>query len=609
VLVLPLILYSDDLSGNRSKKWNKFDCIAFLLAGLPKEMNTNLRNIHLISASNRVTVLEMLQPLADELKMLQSGTFLFDAYWNEVVFVYAPVLMVICDNPRSSELLGHMTGNPKKFCRLCMCDRTVDPTVTSRRRSKSESLDICTQISMACDVKAKENIKTSFGLTGKTNPLFELDVDLFQSTPIECLHTILLGPYKYLLRHVMENLTSTQKVEISARLNAFPFSGFKYKLKANICRYVGSLVGRDFKAFAQLALYILGPYLNESEMLAWLFLSKIFAATYIDIVDVTKSSHYVAITTGFISALKIAYPDFLKKAKIHLLLHLPEVLLQFGPTSAYNTERCESFNSLVRTANVYSNKQAPSRDIATSFSVNETLYHISCGAIIQGRRAGEGLLELFKMDFVNKFLNNGCHSLQCFHGVLRKLRRDERNNPVVATVQSSLNLSVSSNSSSKLCGTTTPASHINVNSDVTLPGNPYGTVYNALIGRDGGIINTGDCIEAVNDNEIVYGILISCLQAANRISFCVIRLFDHVGVDNEYDCPLFTLTDDILLIPAIKISKSVNMLHQCDKDCVFVRSSGCHIIERETVDLSNEITCFQHNFNNNLYFLNIYCMN
>ena len=39
--------------------------------------------------------------------------------------------------------------------------------------------------------------------------------------------------------------------------------------------YVGSLVGRDFKAFAQLALFVIGPYVNEFEVKAWLFLSKV----------------------------------------------------------------------------------------------------------------------------------------------------------------------------------------------------------------------------------------------------------------------------------------------------------------------------------------------
>ena len=32
----------------------------------------------------------------------------------------APVLAFMGDNPRASEVVGHMTGYPNKFCRQCM---------------------------------------------------------------------------------------------------------------------------------------------------------------------------------------------------------------------------------------------------------------------------------------------------------------------------------------------------------------------------------------------------------------------------------------------------------------------------------------------------------
>ena len=122
----------------------------------------------------------------------------------------------------------------------------------------------------------------------KYNVIFVL---ICSSTPIECLHTILLGPYKYMLRQVMENLSSVQKNEIISRFRSFPYSGFQQRLTSNVCRlvefhmytscvchfyrYVGSLVGRDFKTFAQLALPILQPYLNGSEFKAWFSLTKV----------------------------------------------------------------------------------------------------------------------------------------------------------------------------------------------------------------------------------------------------------------------------------------------------------------------------------------------
>lgn len=35
VVMLPLVLFSDDTSGNKSKKWHKFDSWSVMLAGLP----------------------------------------------------------------------------------------------------------------------------------------------------------------------------------------------------------------------------------------------------------------------------------------------------------------------------------------------------------------------------------------------------------------------------------------------------------------------------------------------------------------------------------------------------------------------------------------------
>ena len=54
VVMLPLILYSDDTSGNRSKRWNKFDSWCLKLAGLPNKENQKLHNIHHLCSSNKV---------------------------------------------------------------------------------------------------------------------------------------------------------------------------------------------------------------------------------------------------------------------------------------------------------------------------------------------------------------------------------------------------------------------------------------------------------------------------------------------------------------------------------------------------------------------------
>ena len=41
----------------------------------------------------------------------------------------------------------------------------------------------------------------------------------------------------------------------------------------------------------------------------------------------------------FVKAIKDHFPEYAKKVKIHLILHLVDCMISFGPTSAYNTER------------------------------------------------------------------------------------------------------------------------------------------------------------------------------------------------------------------------------------------------------------------------------
>lgn len=96
-----------------------------------------------------------------------------------------------------------------------------------------------------------------------------------RSTPVETLHTILLGPYKYLLKSTIPKLSARQKEEVLARIRSFNYSGFHVRLIGNVVRYHKSFVGRDYKAWGQMALFIICPYLNEQEVRMWLTLSKV----------------------------------------------------------------------------------------------------------------------------------------------------------------------------------------------------------------------------------------------------------------------------------------------------------------------------------------------
>jgi len=79
-------------------------------------------------------------------------------------------------------------------------------------------------------------------------------------------------------------------------------------------------------------------------------------------------------------AVKEAFPELQKKVKVHLFLHLAQDMSDFGPTSTSAERygyvevfikctaciylklscRCETYNSLIRTRNIFGNSLAPS---------------------------------------------------------------------------------------------------------------------------------------------------------------------------------------------------------------------------------------------------------
>lgn len=128
VVISPLVLFSDDTSGNRSKKWNKFDYLCLSLDGLPVTEARMFKNIHFqcCTCTNRLSSIDIVQPLVDDLKQLEKGVMMFDAYMEKEVLVIAPVMVILCDNARASELVNHLGSRAKRFCRKCNTAKSKD---------------------------------------------------------------------------------------------------------------------------------------------------------------------------------------------------------------------------------------------------------------------------------------------------------------------------------------------------------------------------------------------------------------------------------------------------------------------------------------------------
>lgn len=73
----------------------------------------------------------------------------------------------------------------------------------------------------------------------------------------------------------MERLSPEQKRKVAARINSFPKSGLTTKLSGSITRHHKSAHGRDFKALAEVALFVLWDQLEDQEQPVWLSLCKV----------------------------------------------------------------------------------------------------------------------------------------------------------------------------------------------------------------------------------------------------------------------------------------------------------------------------------------------
>ncbi|KAF8586805.1 hypothetical protein K439DRAFT_1339997, partial [Ramaria rubella] len=67
------------------------------------------------------------------------------------------------------------------------------------------------------------------------------------------------------------------------------------------------------------------------------------------------------------------------KAKLHVLVHLPEDIELFGPAICFTTEVFECFNHIFQICSVLSNHHAPGCDIAIKCASMERIKHIMCG--------------------------------------------------------------------------------------------------------------------------------------------------------------------------------------------------------------------------------------
>lgn len=417
VKVSPITLFSDDYSGNMSKQHNPFESWSMTCAAMPFSMRTKRENTFFIWTGPKkggVNALSIIPFIVDDLKEMEKGKLMFSVEENEVVLVTAPLVFILADNPAHSDICGILGLTTVFPCRKCYfrnhkkkknAPYNVPINMLTRNYNRRTKEDYVTASN---DEKALIVDAVEYPLTAKllsyrnlgSERLLELDsYDPGQDTPVEILHTILLGVAKYLVNHLIKVtlVKSPSKMDIliyglkrytECKSYSRPFS--------KELKHCGSFLGRDYKQLLQILPVILSAHFSdhvEDEDIILInkpltklgyLCSLVFARQvnkhFHDYVDEVSKAVEELITEVYHFDIKIANnTPYSCKPKMHLLRHLRDDLIRFGCALHFETEKGEQFNKFLREHLFHTNRQNPSKDLALKFGKQEVLRHLING--------------------------------------------------------------------------------------------------------------------------------------------------------------------------------------------------------------------------------------
>ncbi|KAH8920298.1 hypothetical protein BT69DRAFT_1299539 [Atractiella rhizophila] len=292
VVTVPVILYADDSSGNRSKKWNKHQSFYADLVGLPNKLQHQEFFINFLGTSTLQAHWNCLRSTWVCRDAWRTPRSVWDAQLGEEV-VYRPlVLLFEGDNPMQSEFCSIGGLASLKFPRTCH---------------------------VGAETKAEEEI--------------EVNITKFMQA---MLRTAADPPLPK--SQISELQTSTVIDQLFDILEVSRING------ETLVDYTHSLVGKDFRVIFQIATFALDQLIEQPYFQIWIALGRLGSIVW----------------PPRVANKEIANSIF--------LVHLVDNVKRFGVPINYATEKFESYNGVMQLKSVHSNRHAPGKDIARSFS-------------------------------------------------------------------------------------------------------------------------------------------------------------------------------------------------------------------------------------------------
>ncbi|KAJ7203485.1 hypothetical protein B0H12DRAFT_1035514 [Mycena haematopus] len=443
LFVLMVSPWADDVSGNRSKQYNKHMNMCTGNGCLPGRLLQQEFHVHYISTSPHATSAEQFATFRDHVKSTETEPVkCFNAATKRTCRFIIRTPGLPADNPQQSEEASHMGGNANYPCRKCHWGGSKKEKETEElyhqchlagtARSAAEireNLGRQLQMAMHGNKKGIEDLQRGTGTKDKVsqhwidlllkraddlhrasprqskaqiaseiktwfdqqpgdkwNPLLDITrLDPSQDTPVELLHTILLGVMKYIWHFLNTSQWSDPDRHLLAiRLQSTDISGLTVPpIRAGyLIQYRNNLIGKHFKTLMQILIFHVHKICTPEQFTLVKAASDLGARLWVPEID--DMDHYLEQLKIAVANLLDAFDAvdplrILVKIKLHLLAHLPDDVRRFGPGIRSSTEIYEAYNGVFRLCSVYSNRLAPSRDISLKFASMSRVKHFLSG--------------------------------------------------------------------------------------------------------------------------------------------------------------------------------------------------------------------------------------
>ncbi|KAJ7467958.1 hypothetical protein FB451DRAFT_1020806 [Mycena latifolia] len=435
-------VWADDVSGARSKQYQKHINVYASNANLPGQLLQQEYFVRFVSTSPHAGALEQLKVVVNQVKDTHIAPVrTYNAETGRPCSFRLNIPDAPADNPQQAEEASHIGHQGSHFCRRCKVGGTSEEKEcpdgyhsfyeTGQPRNVDEIRDcVLAQISLATyGVAARvEALQTGSGTKDKIaqhwieiliqkaremqtetpgrshddistellmwlrtqtdqpfNPLLDLPYfDPSQDTLVEILHTILLGDAKYTWYELHHNWTAAQQNVFTVRLQSTNIDGLRVPpiRAAYMMQYRNGLIGKHFKTLMQTMIFHIHDLVTLDQFVLVRALGEIGPILWMPVIS--NMEDYLADLQVLIDNLLDAFATLdptkiLIKLKLHVLLHIVQDIRRRGPAVRFSTEVFECFNAIFRLCSVLSNHQAPSRDIAAKLADLDRVKHILSG--------------------------------------------------------------------------------------------------------------------------------------------------------------------------------------------------------------------------------------